>query len=96
MGRGVAAFFKDGLQIQELNNTVPQRMEALFFSVVLTDDSGLLCIMYRPPKQGRAPLDFLTEKLNILLQQRNCSHVMIVRDINPHMEQDAYNNLLAV
>ena len=96
-GGGVAACFKDGLQTQELEVAVPHQTEALFFRVVLADKSGLLlCVMYRPPRQGRAPLDFLTEELDILLQRHKCSHVMIVGDLNPHMEQDAYNNLLAV
>ena len=96
-GGGVAACFKDGLQTQELNVAVPHLTEALFFRVLLTDNSGLLlCVMYRPPRQGRAPLDFLTGELDILLQHHKCSHVMIVGDLNFHMEQDAYNNLLTV
>ena len=96
-GGGVAACFKDGLQTQELQVPVPHLMEALFFRVVLADNSGLLlCVMYRPPKQGRAPLDFLTEELDTLLQRHKCSHVMVVGDLNPHMEQDAFDNLLAV
>ena len=96
-GGGVTACFKDGLQIQELNVAVPQTMEALFFGVVLADNSGLLlCIMYHPTKQGRAPLDFLTQKLDILLPQHKCSHMMIIGDLSPHMDQDAYNNLPGV
>lgn len=47
-----------------------------------------------PPRQGRAPLDFLTKELDTLPQHHKCSHVMIVGDLNFHMEQDAYNNLL--
>uniref|UniRef100_A0A0P4VX79 Uncharacterized protein n=1 Tax=Scylla olivacea TaxID=85551 RepID=A0A0P4VX79_SCYOL len=96
-GGGVAACFKDGLQTQELEVAVPHLMEALFFRVVLADNSGLLlCVMYRPPRQGRAPLDFLTEELDTLLQRHKCSHVMIVGDLNFHMEQDAFSNLLTV
>jgi len=96
-GGGVAVCFKDGLQTQELEVAMPHLMEALFFRVVLADNSGLLlCVMYRPPRQGRAPLDFLTEELDTLLQRHKCSHVMIVGDLNFHMERDAYNNLLAV
>ncbi|XP_045113326.1 uncharacterized protein LOC123505739 [Portunus trituberculatus] len=96
-GGGVAACFKDGLQTQELEIAVPRQTEALFFRMVLADKSGLLfCVMYRPPRQGRAPLDFLTEELDTLLQRHKCSHVMLVGDLNPHMEQDAYNHLLVV
>lgn len=96
-GGGVAACFKEGLQTQELTIDIPHLIEALFFRVVLADNSGLLlCVMYRPPRQGRAPLDFLTEELDDLLQHHKCSHVMIVGDLNFHMEQDAFDNLLAV
>lgn len=50
-GGGVAACFRDGLQTQELEVTVPLQTEALFFRVVLEDNRGLLlCIMYRPPQ----------------------------------------------
>lgn len=96
-GGGVAACFKDGLQTQELDVALPQMTDELTFMVVLEYNSRLLlCIMCRPPKQGRAPRDFLTEKLDTLLQQQKCSYVMIVGDPNSHMEQDVYNNLLAV
>ena len=96
-GGGVAACFKDSLQTQELEVAVPHLTEALFFRVVLADNNGLLlCVMYRPPRQGRAPLDFLTVELDTLLLRHKCSHVMIVGDLNPHMEQDAFNNLLTV
>ena len=50
-GGGVAACFKDSLQSQELDVVLPHQMEALFFRVVLTDNSGLLlCVMYHPPQ----------------------------------------------
>ncbi|XP_045130533.1 uncharacterized protein LOC123515742 [Portunus trituberculatus] len=96
-GGGVAACFRDGLQTQELEVTVPLQTEALFFRVVLEDNRGLLlCIMYRPPRQGRAPLDFLTEELDTLLLRHQCSHVMVVGDLNCHLEQNAYDDLLEV
>ncbi len=41
-------------------------------------------------------LDFLTEELDTLLQHHKCLHVMIVGDLNFHMEQDAFSNLLTV
>ena len=50
--------------------------------------------MHHTPKLGRAPLDFLTEKLDALLQLHTCSHVMIVGDLNFYMEQDTYSNFL--
>ena len=51
-GGGVAACFRDGLQTQELEVPLPQQMEALFFRMVLAENSGLpLCVMNRPPRQ---------------------------------------------
>ena len=97
VGGGVAACFKHGLQYQIIDIMLPQGMEAIFFRVVLHDNTGLLlCVMYRPPRQGRSALDFLTEKLDTLLQQHRCSHVMILGDLNYHLEQDAFNSLLTV
>lgn len=49
-----------------------------------------------PRDKEEPPLDFLTEELDTLLHHHNCSHVMIVRGLNFHMEKDAFNNLLAV
>ena len=96
-GGGVAACFKDGLQTQKLDIELPHQLEALFFRVVLTDNSGLLlCVMYRPPRQGRAPLDFLTNELDSLLLRHQCSQVMVVGDLNFHLEQEAFDNLLTV
>ncbi|MPC42443.1 hypothetical protein E2C01_036064 [Portunus trituberculatus] len=52
--------------------------------------------MYRPPRHGRAPLDFLAEKLDTLLLRHQCSHVMVVRDFNCYLEQSVYDDLLEV
>ena len=96
-GGGVAVCFKNGLQTQELPLTLPQHMEALFFRIVLHDNSGLLlCILYRPPRQGRSSLDFLAEELDDLLRRHQCKTVLIVGDINFHLEQQAFDNLVAV
>ena len=44
---------KSDLQTQEVTPDLPHLMEALFFRIVLQDNSGLLlCILYRPPRQG--------------------------------------------
>ncbi|XP_063879419.1 uncharacterized protein LOC135110721 [Scylla paramamosain] len=72
-------------------------MAALFFRVVINDSRGLLlCVMYRPPRQGRSALDFLMEELDTMLQQNKCSQVMILGDLNFHLQQDAFNSLLMV
>ena len=74
---------------------LPQGMEALFFRVVLNDNTGLL-LCVPPPRQGRSGLDFLTGELDTLLQLHKCFHIMIVGDLNFHLEQDALNSLLPV
>ncbi|MPC67993.1 hypothetical protein E2C01_062182 [Portunus trituberculatus] len=89
VGGKVAACFKHGLQSQLIDIMLPQGMEAIFFRVVLSDKTGLLL-------QGRSALDFLTEKVDTLLQQHRCSHVMILGDLNHHLEQDAFTSLLTV
>ena len=95
-GGGVATCFKDGLQVQDIHVEAPH-LEAQFFRVVLEDNTGLLlCVMYRPPKQGRSQLDFLTEELDTLLSRHKCRHAMIVGDLNPHLEKEAFENLLLV
>ena len=96
-GGGVAVCFKEGLQTQLLDIDMPPRMEALFFRVVLADHSALLlCAMYRPPRQGPASLLYLTDRLDDLLIEHSCSHVLVVGDLNHHIEQRTYENLLAV
>ncbi|KAK4288461.1 hypothetical protein Pmani_038511 [Petrolisthes manimaculis] len=96
-GGGVAVCFKEGLQSQLLDVVTPPEMEAMFFRVVLADRSALLiCAMYRPPRQGPASLHYLSEKLDDLLILHRCSHVLVVGDLNHHLEQQAYENLLDV
>ena len=96
-GGGVAACFKSDLQTQEVTPDLPHLMEALFFRIVLQDNSGLLlCILYRPPRQGRSSFDFLAEELDNLLRRYGCKNVLIVGDLNFHLEQQAYENLTTV
>ena len=94
---GVAICFKDGLQTQELKVVLPHLMEALFSRIILTDNSFLLlCVMYRISNQGPSPLEFLTEELDSLLLRHRCSHVLLVGNLNFHLEQEIFNNLLTV
>ena len=96
-GGGVAACFKNDLQTQEVSPNLPHLMEALFFRIVLQDNSGLLlCVLYRPPRQGRSSFDFLAEELDNLLQRHGCKNILIVGDLNFHLEQQAYENLVSV
>ncbi len=96
-GGGVAVCFREGVQAQTLHVETPPTTEALFFRVVLTDGTALLlCAVYRPPRQGPLILDFLTDNLDDLLTRHRCRHVLIVGDMNYHLERHAYDNLLAV
>ena len=52
----MATCFEDGLQKQVLDVVLPHLTEALFFRVVMADNSGfLLCVMYRRPFPGKDP-----------------------------------------
>ncbi|KAG0724991.1 hypothetical protein GWK47_039455 [Chionoecetes opilio] len=65
---GVAVCFKEGVQAQHLDVVPPPHMEVMFFRVLLADRSAiLLCAMYRPPRQGPASLQYLTEALDDLM-----------------------------
>ena len=96
-GGGIAICHKSCLQVQILEVNTPEWMEVMFLRVILNSNSALLlCAHYRPQWQGRAPLDFLTDHLDDLLTRYDCQHVMIVGDLNYHLVQSAYDDLLSV
>ncbi|KAG0727704.1 hypothetical protein GWK47_034100 [Chionoecetes opilio] len=96
-GGGVAVCFKEGVQAQHLDVVPPPHMEVMFFRVVLADRSAiLLCAMYRPPRQRPASLQYLTEALDDLMLEHRCRHVLVVGDLNHHLEQHVYESLLTV
>lgn len=96
-GGGVAICYKNSLQVQTLEVDIPDMMEAIFLRIVLQHDNALLlCVLYRPQWQCRQPLDFLTDYLDTLLIRHNCQHVVIVGDLNYHLVQNAYDDLLDV
>lgn len=93
----MAVCFKEGMQAQLLDIDTPPLMEMMYFRVTLADRSALLlCALYRPPRQGPDSLLYLTETLDNLMMAHSCSHVLIVGDLNHHLERDAYENLLEV
>ena len=52
--------------------------------------------MYRPPRQGPSSLQYLTDKLDDLLIEYSCSHVLVVGNLNYHLERHAYESLLTI
>ena len=93
----MAVCFKEGVQVQHLDLDTPPQIEVMFFRVELADRSGLLlCTMYRPPRQGPGPLQYLTRTLDDLMMEHRCQHVLVVGDLNHHLERDAYETLLTV
>jgi len=94
---GVAVCYKENLQIQLLTVDLPDWLEAIFVKVMLkSNESLLLCAHYRPQWQGRTSIDFLTENLDVLQARNNCQHILIVGDLNHHLIQSAYEDLLSV
>ena len=69
-------------------------MEVMYFRVTVADRSALLlCAMYHPTRQEPDSLLFLLETLDNLMLAHSCTHVLIVSDLNHHLERDAYENL---
>ncbi|KAG0720249.1 hypothetical protein GWK47_048890 [Chionoecetes opilio] len=96
-GGGVAVCFKEGVQAQHLDVVPPPHMEMMFFRVVLADRSAtLVCAMYRPPRQGPSSLQYLTGALDDLMLEHRCRHVLVVGDLNHHLEQHVYESLQTV
>ncbi|KAK8392608.1 hypothetical protein O3P69_014788 [Scylla paramamosain] len=87
----------EGVQAQQLGVDVPPQLEVMFFRVVLANHSALLlCATYRLPRQGPDSLLYLKEAPDVLLVTHRCQHILLVGDLNHHLERDAYENLLTV
>lgn len=96
-GGGIAMCFRPTLQLQVLAIDIPDWLEASFFKIILnTGDALLLCAHYRPQWQGQTPLEYINDNLDPILTRHNCQHTLIVGDLNHHLVQTAYNDLLDV
>ena len=97
MGGGVALCHREGLQMQLLSVPSPEEMEVMFFRLLLADSTAvLLCILYRPQWQGSAPLTFLTEHLDDIMATHDCQNTVIVGDLNQHLVNGAFTELMIV
>ena len=93
-GGGVAVCHREGLQLQLLSVQAPAELEALFFRLLLADKGAiLLCAIYRPPRQGDAPLTFLTNQLDAIMTAHDCQNIVIVGDMNQHLVNRAFTEL---
>lgn len=94
---GVAVCFRYSLPVQALSVDLPAHLEIMFFRLwTHTQDSILLCICYRPQWQGGDPLHYLTTNLDALLLQHSCKHLIIVGDLNQHLVQRQFDEMLTV
>ena len=98
MGKGgVAVCHKEHMQVQNLSVQMPAWMEIMFFRVLLSDGNALLlCAMYRPQWHNREPITFLTDNLDAIMEAHNCQNVLIVGDLNQHLVQRAFDDMMAV
>lgn len=79
------------------SHSLSHQTEALFFCIVMQDNSGLpLCVLYHPPWRGCFPFNFLMKELDNLLCCHQCWTVLIIGDPNFHLEQQAFNNLVTI
>jgi len=94
---GVAVCFRNSLPVQALTTDLPNHLEIMFFKLwTHTQDSILLCVCYRPQWQGGEPLSYLTTNLDVLLLQHSCKHLIIVGDLNQHLVQRQFDEMLTV
>ena len=98
MGKGgVAVCHKEHMQVQNLTVQMPTRMEIMFFRVLLSDGNALLlCAMYRPQWHYSEPITFLTNNLDAIMEAHNCQNVLIVGDLNQHLVQRSFDDMMAV
>ena len=94
---GVAVCFRNGFPVQALTPDLPDHLEMMFFRLwTRSQDSILLCVCYRPQWQGGEPLNYLTTNMDALLLQHSCKHLVIVGDLNQHLVQRQFDELLTV
>ena len=96
-GGGVAFCYKTSLNVVVLDTPIPAGLEVILLKVVGAEGRGTLCVgCYRPPSQGTAVLDYLTNNIDSLLTTHHCDNIIIVGDLNPRGVQHAFNSLLDV
>ena len=97
-GWGVTVCYREGLQLQQLFVPAPEEMEAMFFRLLLTDKTAvlLLCVLYRLPWQGGAPLTFLIGQLDAIMATHDCQSTTIVGGLRQHIVHRDFTELTVV
>ena len=92
---GIAVCFRNSLQVQQLEIDIADHLELMFFKIwTNTLDAILLCICYRPQWQGSVPLLYLQDNLDNILHAFSCKDIIIVGDMNQHLVERSFEDLL--
>jgi len=92
---GIAVCFRENLAVQVISVDIPDHLEMMFLKIH-GESPILMCVCYRPQWQGREPLTYLQSHLDALLQKHECSHAIIVGDLNQYLVARAFDELLTV
>lgn len=92
---GIAVWFRDGLAVMALDTDMEEHLELSFFKLWTNNrDIILLCVCYRPQWQGSDPINFIHGNLDSLLLQHSCKHFIMLGDLNQHLVERAFQDLL--
>ncbi|KAK3852132.1 hypothetical protein Pcinc_041267, partial [Petrolisthes cinctipes] len=92
---GIAVCFRDGLAVMALDINMEEHLELSFFKLWTRNmDTILLCVCYRPQWQGSDPINFIYGNLDSLLLQHSCKHFIMLGDLNQHLVERSFQELL--
>ncbi|KAK3896046.1 hypothetical protein Pcinc_000290 [Petrolisthes cinctipes] len=57
-------------------------------------DTILLCVCYHPQWQGSDPINYIYGNLDSLLLQHSCKHFIMLGDLNQHLVERSFQELL--
>ncbi|KAK3866919.1 hypothetical protein Pcinc_015337 [Petrolisthes cinctipes] len=92
---GIAVCFRDGLAVIALDINMEEHLELSFFKLWTRNmDTILLCVCYRPQWQGSDPINYIYGNLDSLLLQHSCKHFIMLGDLNQHLVERSFQELL--
>ena len=96
-GGGLALCYKIGIQLQVIDEPLPDNVEMIIFKILDHRNQGVLfCVCYRPPSQGTVLLDYLIDNIDRLMVTYNCQNIVVLGDLNPVLVQSTLNDLMAL